>query len=327
MGGVLKVATIGEPPTLDIPMSTATISYEIMWHVNETLFTYDAGFNPVPLLADTHTVTDGGRRHTITLRKGVKFHNGKEMTSADVVPSLKRWGQVASLGKSLWANVESIDAKDAYTVVLSPEAALGLAAVRPGRAARRRSIPRKSSRPPATGRSRSTPAPGPYRFVEHKPDRHLKLGALQGLRRAQRAGQRLRRQAGRVLRRDPVHPGAGYLGPAGRRGDRRVPPRDVREAGLLRPDQVPAPARVAHRQAARLGGGGAEPQGRRHDGQEGAAGVPGRARHGADHDRRLRQQDLLPARPRPVLPRAALALDGRAPSSTTSTTPRRPSAC
>ena len=45
MGGVLKVATIGEAPTLDIPMSTATISYEIMWHVNESLFTYDAGFN------------------------------------------------------------------------------------------------------------------------------------------------------------------------------------------------------------------------------------------------------------------------------------------
>src|SRR5260370_28067143 len=35
MGGVLKVASIGEPPTLDIPMSTATLVYEIMSHVNE----------------------------------------------------------------------------------------------------------------------------------------------------------------------------------------------------------------------------------------------------------------------------------------------------
>src|SRR6185295_6555758 len=113
-----------------------------------------------------------------------------------------------------------------------------------------------------------------------------------------------------LLRRDPVHPGARHLGAAGRRGDRRVPPRHVREAGLLRPDQVPAPARVADRQAARLGGGGAESQGRRHDGQEGAAGLPGRARHGADHDRRLRQQDVLSPGPRPVLSRAAVALDG-----------------
>ena len=33
----------------------------------------------------------------------MKFHNGKEMTSADVVPSLKRWG---------------IEAKDAYEVTV-----------------------------------------------------------------------------------------------------------------------------------------------------------------------------------------------------------------
>ena len=58
MGGVLKVASIGEPPTLDMPMSTATLVYEIMWHVNESLFTYDKGFNPVPLLAESHVVTD-----------------------------------------------------------------------------------------------------------------------------------------------------------------------------------------------------------------------------------------------------------------------------
>src|SRR2546426_7839674 len=30
VGGVLKVATVGEPPTLDIQMSTTVITYEIM---------------------------------------------------------------------------------------------------------------------------------------------------------------------------------------------------------------------------------------------------------------------------------------------------------
>src|SRR5215471_20769767 len=119
MGGTLKVASIGEPPTLDIPMSTATLVYEIMWHVNESLFTYDRAFNPIPLLAESDTVSDRGLRHTIVLRKGVKFHNGKEMTAADVVPSLRRWGRVASVGRSLGKYIESIDAKDPYTVVIS----------------------------------------------------------------------------------------------------------------------------------------------------------------------------------------------------------------
>src|SRR5262249_41637799 len=119
MGGTLKVASIGEPPTLDMPMSTATLVYEIMWHVNESLFTYDRAFNPVPLLAESDTVSDRGLRHTIVLRRGVKFHNGKEMTAADVVPSLRRWVKVASVGRSLGKYIESIDAKDPYTVVIS----------------------------------------------------------------------------------------------------------------------------------------------------------------------------------------------------------------
>jgi len=118
MGGVLKVASIGEPPTLDLQATTTVLTYEIMWHVHESLFTYDRAWNPIPLLADTHAVTDRGLRHTITIRKGVRFHNGKEMTAADVVASLKRWGQVASIGKVLWPGVESIEAKDPYTIVI-----------------------------------------------------------------------------------------------------------------------------------------------------------------------------------------------------------------
>src|SRR5918996_4284813 len=78
-GGILKAAMIGEPPTLDTHTTTATIAYQIAWHVMETLYTYDRQYQPIPFLAEGHTVTDGGRRHTVTLRKGVKFHNGKEL--------------------------------------------------------------------------------------------------------------------------------------------------------------------------------------------------------------------------------------------------------
>jgi peptide/nickel transport system substrate-binding protein len=174
MGGVLKVATIGEPPSLDIPISTAVITYEIMWHVNETLFTYDAAFNVVPLLAESHAVANQGLRHTITLRKGVKFHNGKEMTSADVVPSLKRWGAQASLGKQLWKNVESVEAKDPYTVVLGlrqPSASLlfGLAE------AHGAIYPKEVIEAAGDGPLKEYTGTGPYRFVEHRPDRHIKL--------------------------------------------------------------------------------------------------------------------------------------------------------
>jgi peptide/nickel transport system substrate-binding protein len=117
-GGVLKAAMIGEPPSLDLHSTTAVITQQITWHIYETLYTYDRGFNPIPLLAQSHTVTDGGRRYTITLRRGAKFHNGKEMTAADVVASLNRWGKISTPGKALWKSVEAVDAKDPYTVVL-----------------------------------------------------------------------------------------------------------------------------------------------------------------------------------------------------------------
>jgi len=63
---------IGEPPTLDTHTTTATIAYQIAWHVMETLYTYDRQYQPIPHLAEGHTVADGGRRYTVTLRKGVK---------------------------------------------------------------------------------------------------------------------------------------------------------------------------------------------------------------------------------------------------------------
>src|SRR5262245_18841157 len=83
-GGALKIALIGEAPTLDMHMTTAVITREIMLNVVETLFTLDAKYEPVPLLAEGHEAQDGARRHVIRLRKGVRFHNGKELTSADV---------------------------------------------------------------------------------------------------------------------------------------------------------------------------------------------------------------------------------------------------
>ena len=43
MGGVLKVASIGEPPTLDLQATTTVLTYEIMWHVYEPLLAHDRG--------------------------------------------------------------------------------------------------------------------------------------------------------------------------------------------------------------------------------------------------------------------------------------------
>src|SRR5687767_15530279 len=110
-GGILKIGLIGEPPTLDGHATTAVITREIGINMFEGLYALDAKFQPVPLLAEGHEVLDGARRYVIKLRSNVKFHNGKPLTSADVVASLQRWGKVASTGKAVFKNVDAVEAK------------------------------------------------------------------------------------------------------------------------------------------------------------------------------------------------------------------------
>src|SRR5207247_3805809 len=107
-GGVLRIALIGEPPTLDAHATTAVITREIVITIYEGLFALDAKYQPVPLLAESAEALDGGRRYVIHLRNSVKFHNGKTLGAPDVVASLKRWGATSSPGKSVFKNVEAV---------------------------------------------------------------------------------------------------------------------------------------------------------------------------------------------------------------------------
>src|SRR3954454_12615674 len=84
---ILREATIGEPPPLDVMLTTADVAAVIGRHIFETLYALDSNYNPRPALADSDRVDDGGKTIVITLRQGVTFHNGKEMTAGDVVAS------------------------------------------------------------------------------------------------------------------------------------------------------------------------------------------------------------------------------------------------
>jgi len=173
-GGVLRIATIGEPPSLDLHWTPVTISNQIMWHVFETLYTFDKTWSPVPLLAEGHTVSDGGRRYTITLRKGVRFHTGKAMIAADVVASLSRWGRMATAGKALWKSVEAVETQGPHEIVFrlkEPSGALLSGLAFPTAVI----YPKEIIDAGGDGQLKQFIGTGPFRFVEHKPDRHIRL--------------------------------------------------------------------------------------------------------------------------------------------------------
>jgi peptide/nickel transport system substrate-binding protein len=173
-GGILKAAMIGEPPTLDTHTTTATIAFQIAWHVVETLYAYDRQYAPIPHLAEGHTVSDGGRRYTITLRKGVKFHNGKELTAADAAASLTRWGRLHTTGKTIFKTIEAVEARDSHTLVIhlkEPSGSLLYALGSPYVGIYPKTVIDAAGDQPI----KEPIGTGPFRFVEHRPDRHIKV--------------------------------------------------------------------------------------------------------------------------------------------------------
>lgn len=115
-GGTLIVALNTDLASLDLMFGSATINRDVMGHVYEYLFTMGEGNVYIPDLAEDMLISEDGTTFTITLRQGVPFHNGTEMTSEDVVASMGRWQRMTQRGKSILADVESITATDDYTV-------------------------------------------------------------------------------------------------------------------------------------------------------------------------------------------------------------------
>src|SRR5687768_13883397 len=117
-GGRLRVATTGQPATLDGHFVAQRTIGLIDWNMFEALFTFDAEYNTVPMLAEGIETSDDGLVNKITLRQGVPFHNGEEMRAADVVASFNRWAPVASLGLAISQFLDEIVEVDTYAVEL-----------------------------------------------------------------------------------------------------------------------------------------------------------------------------------------------------------------
>jgi peptide/nickel transport system substrate-binding protein len=85
-------ATFGEPETLDPALDYASAGLTVIQNVYEPLVFYDKE-NPtgyVPGLASEWTISDDGLTYTFTIREGVTFHEGGELTPEDVAYTFQR---------------------------------------------------------------------------------------------------------------------------------------------------------------------------------------------------------------------------------------------
>jgi len=99
-------------------MASSTISTRnIAMNMFESLMTRDENFDPILELADSMVESPDHLTYTFKLRHGIRFHNGKEMTSADVVASFDRYAKVG-LYRSTLGKVDRWEASDKDTFVI-----------------------------------------------------------------------------------------------------------------------------------------------------------------------------------------------------------------
>ncbi|AHF77386.1 Dipeptide ABC transporter substrate binding protein [Sodalis praecaptivus] len=185
-GGVIDVATIGEPPTLDPMASSADLVGTISQHIFETLYTFDGQWGLVPLLAQSMpTISPDGKTYLIALRHGVKFHDGSEMTARDVVASLERWMRIANRGRQTASVVADLSAPDDFSlkIVLKQPFAPLIALLALNNSAAVILPARLTTQDPLS----EFIGTGPYRLQAHVPDQYIQLARFDGY--ASRSGE------------------------------------------------------------------------------------------------------------------------------------------
>jgi peptide/nickel transport system substrate-binding protein len=178
-GGELVFVVPSGPPSYDAHQEeTFGVIHPVAPHYN-TLLRVDpfdkTGTKPVGDLAESWTVSKDGLTYTFKLRKGVKFHDGADMTSKDVKASydkiLSPPAGVKSLRKAAYAAVEAVEAKDPHTVIFRlkwPESSFLLNLSSPWNWIYRADLIAKDPRWHETHINGT----GPFKFVEHVKGSH-----------------------------------------------------------------------------------------------------------------------------------------------------------
>ncbi len=172
---VIRVAYSGAPNGFDPGKAAVSYSHYVIEFIFSTLVALDKDSQPIPDLASSWDISSDGTQYTFHLRKGVKFHNGDEMTAADVKFTIDRLKDPKT-GYPYVSYVEPVDhveVVDPYTVkmVLSkPSAPFLTGMAHPGQSI----VPMKAVQGGAE--MNSTPiGTGPYKFVTYTPGTQFTL--------------------------------------------------------------------------------------------------------------------------------------------------------
>ncbi len=180
-GGRLVVAADSEPRNLNPALVASNgvffISSKIVEQLAEADYTAKDGLSP--RLAVSWEGAADGLSATFRLREGVKWHDGKPFTSADVAFSaLDVWKPLQNLGRTVFKDLQAVDTPDEHTAVFKFSKPTPFQLIRNALPALTSVLPRHVYE---TGKIEDSPAnnapvgTGPFKFAEYKPGQYYRL--------------------------------------------------------------------------------------------------------------------------------------------------------
>ena len=119
-GGTLIWGHSETTQNLDIHQTGTASTIRVLQNVHCAIVTVDKNLNVIPSLAKSFEQSPDGLTYTFHLQPGVKFHNGKTMTAADVKYSFERCKNPATgaVNFEVFNDVVAIETPDEMTVVI-----------------------------------------------------------------------------------------------------------------------------------------------------------------------------------------------------------------
>jgi peptide/nickel transport system substrate-binding protein len=113
---VLRFIPQADLTVLDPVWTTAYVTRNHGFLVFDTLYGSDGSYKPSPQMVAGHTVDNDGKLWKLTLRDGLKFHDGTPVLARDCVASIQRWGRRDAFGSALLAATDELTAPDDKTI-------------------------------------------------------------------------------------------------------------------------------------------------------------------------------------------------------------------
>jgi len=170
---VLRVVPQTNITILDPIWTTAYVTRNHGYMIYDTLFGTDAEGKIKPQMVDKWSVSKDALAWTFTLRDGLEFHDGKPVTSTDVVASIKRWSSRDTFGGVMARSVASYETPDAKTFVIKLTQPFGVMLEALGKPSSNVPfiMPARVAATPGSEQVKEQIGSGPYKFVaeEYKP--------------------------------------------------------------------------------------------------------------------------------------------------------------